>query len=842
MDTNENKILGLSNAEVQERIASGKVNGDQNVKTKSVAQILRTNIVTFFNLLFVVISVIMLFFVPKNFDGLMNFGFLLVVVANLFMGIFQELKAKRTIDKLSLLSAPKVVAIRNGEKVNIALKDIVLDDYIELASGSQICADAVVVEGALEVNESLITGESDPVTKEVGDELLSGSFVISGTAISKVIHVGQENYATKITMGAKKLKAQNSEIANSLMKFIKIMSFIIVPLGIALFCVKYFAQQNELNDTVLTVMGTLIGMIPSGLVALTSAVFCVSVVKLSRHNALAQDLYCSEILARVDVLCLDKTGTITEGKMEVTEIVEKGATKEEITLALTSLVRNIGDTNPTALAICDYTEKVKDYQTATSIVPFSSARKYSGINLENSSYLMGATEFIFRDMSDELREEIEGYSARGMRVIAVAKGSAPMVDNALPEGLELMGLVLIADKIRAEAKDTLNFFREQGVTIKIISGDNPVTVKSVASRAGLEDADNYIDASTLTTEEMVYEAAEKYTIFGRVSPDQKLMLVKALKQKGHTVGMTGDGVNDVLALREADCSIAVASGSDASKNVSKLVLLDNNFASMPKVVAEGRRCINNLQRSASLFLIKTLYNCAFAFIFMILSASLPFVPKNLTLVGYITIGPPAFILALEPNREIVKGRFMPTVIRNALPCSIAIVIAVLTVYLSAPALSLTATQISVACVIVTVAIGLSFIIKLCVPFTKLRVVLVIVLAVVFVACFFTNITRSAFGLCGAECCSIENSGCICESGKLVFGLCHGYNLNMIILALPVAVGGIGVFIGLYFAIKHIPQKWIDAITTKTNKIKRKVNDTIAPVTDKVKAVFKIKKA
>lgn len=794
----DNLILGLTNAEVQERVKAGKINGDQNVKTKSVPQILRTNIVTFFNLLFVAISVILLFFVPKNLSGFSNFGFLVVVVVNLFIGIFQELKAKRTIDKLSLLSAPKVTAIRNGEKVNIALKDIVLDDYIELGAGSQICADAVVVQGSIEVNESLITGESDPVTKEVGDELLSGSFVISGTAVSKVIHVGQDNYATKITANAKKLKAQNSEIATSLMKFIKIMSVILVPLGVALFSVKYFAQKNQLNDTVLTVMGTLIGMIPSGLVALTSAVFCVSVVRLSRHNALAQDLYCSEILARVDVLCLDKTGTITEGKMEVTEIIEKGASEEEIKLMLASLVNNIGDANPTALAISDYTENITDYEKAVSVVPFSSARKYSGINLEDGSLLMGAAEFIFKDMSAELKEEIEGYSANGMRVIAVAKGNSQMVDNALPEGLELMGLILIADKIRAEAKDTLRFFKEQGVTIKIISGDNPVTVKSVAARAGLQEAESYVDASTLVTEEMVYEAAEKYTVFGRVSPDQKLMLVKALKSKGHVVGMTGDGVNDVLALRESDCSIAVASGSDASKNVSKLVLLDNNFASMPKVVAEGRRCINNLQRSAALFLIKTLYNCAFAFIFMILSADLPFLPKNLTLVGYITIGPPAFILALEPNREIVKGRFMPTVIRNALPCSIAVVVSVLIVYLAAPALNLTAEQISTVCVICTVAIGLAFIVKLCIPFTKLRIALIAVLACFFVACFFVPFART------------------------MFGLANDYNLDMLIIAAPVSVGGIGVFVGLYFALKYIPQAWIDKIASVNNRIKTKL--------------------
>ncbi len=788
--------MGLTNEEVNSRIAEGKVNGDQNVKTKSIPQILRTNIVTFFNLLFVIISIILLLVNAS----LSNFGFLVVVVANLFIGIFQELKAKRTIDKLSLLSAPKVTAIRNGEKVNIVLKDIVLDDCIELSSGSQICADAVVVEGTLEVNESLITGESDAITKEVGDELKSGSFVISGSALTKVVHVGQDNYATKITMGAKKLKPQNSEIATSLMKFIKIMSLIIVPLGVALFCVKYFLQDTNtsLSETVITVMGTLIGMIPSGLVALTSAVFCVSVVRLSKHNALAQDLYCSEILARVDVLCLDKTGTITEGKMEVMELVEKSGDKNAITYALASLVKNIGDTNPTANAIADFTDDVVDYEKALSIVPFSSARKYSGINLENSSLIMGATEFIFKDMDVALKEEIEGYSSKGMRVIAVAKGSTPMIENALPENVELLGLVLITDKIRAEAKDTLNFFREQGVSIKIISGDNPVTVKSVAARAGLEDADSYVDASTLTTEEMVYEAAEKYTIFGRVSPDQKLMLVKALKQKGHTVGMTGDGVNDVLALREADCSIAVASGSDASKNVSKLVLLDNNFASMPKVVAEGRRCINNLQRSAALFLIKTLYNCAFALIFMILSAPLPFTPSNLTLVGYITIAPPAFILALEPNKEIVKGRFMPTVIKNALPCSIAIVLAVLTIYLASPSLNLTNDQISTVAVISTVAIGLAFIVKLCIPFTKLRVALVVVLALFFSACFLFNFSRE------------------------MFALTSNYHINMLILAAPVSVCGIGIFIGLIFAVKKIPQSFFDKISAFTSNVSNKI--------------------
>lgn len=762
--------VGLTSAEVAERVKAGKVNGEQNVKTKSVGRIIFTNTVTFFNIIFVVISIILAFFVPKGIEGLTNYGFLVVVVVNMFIGIFQELKAKRTIDKLSLLSAPKVVAIRDGTEVNIALKDIVTDDVIALSSGSQICADAVVVSGSLEVNEALITGESDPIKKEVGDTVLSGSYVISGNAMSKVIHVGAENYAAKITLGAKKEKARVSEIANSLGKFIKVMSFIIVPIGVALFCVKYFLQQNELAPTVVTVLGTVIGMIPSGLVALTSAVFCVSVVRLARRNTLAQDLYCSETLARVDVLCLDKTGTITEGKMEVAEVVAKGASEAEIAAYLKSLTLSICDTNPTAEAVRDYTSGViGEVAVSTDVVPFSSARKWSGANFDGYSLLMGASEFLFGDLPTELKAEIEGHSADGMRVIAVAKSKTPIVDDALPEGLTLEGLILITDKIRKEAPDTLRYFAEQGVAIKIISGDNPVTVKSVAQRAGLENAGSYIDARELRTEEDIEDAVEKYTVFGRVTPDQKLAIVKALKKKGHTVGMTGDGVNDVLALREADCSIAVACGSDASKNVSKLVLLDNNFASMPKVVAEGRRCINNLQRSASLFLIKTLYNCCFAVLFMILSADLPFEPKNLTFVGYITIGPPAFILALEPNNEIVKGRFMPTVIRRAVPAALTVVLAVLAVYLAAPAVDVTAEQLSTVAVIVTICAGLMFLVKICIPFTKIRIAMFAVLIAFAVACFLIPFARD------------------------MFGLTSEYNMDMLLLAGPTVVGSAIVF-------------------------------------------------
>lgn len=773
-------ISGLTSEEVKTRIAEKKVNGDVNVKTKSVAQILRTNIFTFFNILFAVIGVIMAFFITHDLAGLANYGYLLVAIVNCLIGIVQELMAKRTIDKLSLLSAPKVIAMRDGAEKEIMLKDIVLDDVIKLSAGDQICADSVIIDGKLEVNESLITGESDPVAKSEGEELKSGSFVISGTAYVRVIHIGKDNYAAKITESAKKLKAQNSEIYRSLMKVIKFMSVIIVPIGIALFCVKYFAHgADELNATVLTVLGTLIGMIPSGLVALTSAVFCVSVLRLARHHALAQDLYCTEALARVDVLCLDKTGTITEGCMEVTGIVPKAADADETMRLMKRLTANIGDNNPTSQAIAAYTEKTECDLEAEEIIPFSSARKWSGANFNDGALVMGAAEFVFGKLKKSLVKEIEEYSALGLRVLVIARSPSRITEEKLPKNMELAAIILIADKIRESAPATLAYFDEQGVEIKIISGDNPVTVMSVAKRAGVKNAERYVDATTLVTENDIYEASEKYTVFGRVTPDQKLMLVKALKAHGHVVGMTGDGINDVMALRESDCSIAVASGSDASKNVSKLVLLDSDFSSLPKVVAEGRRCINNLQRSASLFLIKTVYSTLFALIFMILASDLPFLPKNLTLIGYITIGPPAFVLALEPNKERVKGKFLSTVLRNSLPVALTIVIAVVTVSLCARLLDISQSQLSTVAVIVTVAVGYLFLIKLCVPFSWIRIVMLVLLLALFVFSFLTPVTRA------------------------FFGLCNEYNADMFILAGPVIAGSVIIFIGLHHLFKHV---------------------------------------
>ena len=770
---------GLTSEEVQTRVREGKVNGDQNVKTKSIAEIIRTNTISFFNVLFVSLAILMLFFVPKDLSGLSNLGFVGVVFINVLIGIIQEIRAKKTIDQLSLISAPKVRAVRDEEEVEIALKDIVLDEVILLSAGNQICADSVVIDGKVEVNESQITGEPDAVPKTEGEEVLSGSYVVSGNAIVRVTRVGTDNYAAKISAGAKYIKKPNSEILISLTRFIRLMAFLIVPLGLALVLVKYFAQHNELNSTVVTVIGTMVGMIPSGLVALTSAVFCVSIVRLSQHKTLAQDLYCTETLARVNTLCLDKTGTLTEGIMEVRRL-ETQMGQQDFKQILKNLVAATGDENPTANAIRDFTADMDVDLSPIDIIPFSSIRKWSGANFEGRAYAMGAAEFMFPEPPSEVLSAVGKLSEEG-RVITVTI-SDPIVEEKLPEQILVLGYVIISDKIRQEAPDTLKFFADQGVDLKIISGDNPLTVKTIAERCGFPNADSYVDLSTLRDEESVRYAATKYSIFGRVTPDQKLLLVKSLKAAGRTVAMTGDGVNDVLALREADCSIAMASGSDAAKNVSQLVLLDSNFASMPRVVSEGRRSINNLQRSASLYLVKTVYNLLFSIIFLILSADLPFEPKHLTLIGGITIGIPSFILALEPNNDLIKGSFIDKVVLRAVPAGLTVTICVVAATLGARLTPLNAEQVSTVSLIITTFIGFLFLIRICIPFNKVRLILVLGLAGAFIASFFADFGFFSF--------------------PVFFGLTGDWAIEMLYLIAPLCGAAVVIFLLLDWVFKR----------------------------------------
>lgn len=734
-------VAGLTAAEVEERVKEGKVNGEQTVRTKSVVQILRSNILTFFNFIFVVLAVLLAGFVPDGMDGIGNFGFLILIVFNTLVGIFQELRAKRTIDKLALLSAPKALVIRDGEPEEIPIEEIVLDDITELSAGRQVCADGVIVEGSCEVNESLVTGEPDAISKSVGDKVVSGSFVVSGKAKCRVEHIGAENFVMKISSGAKYFKKPTSEIWRSLMLIVKVMSLVIVPVGIALFCSKFFRDTSSLDDTVVTTIGSVIGMIPSGLVALASTVFCVSVIRLSRKKTLAQDLYCVETLARVDVLCLDKTGTITEGSMEVSGIAPReGLAEDDFKRMLKDTVTATGDDNATATAIKTFLGDADEAREAESFVPFSSDRKWSGARIDGVTYALGAVEFTLGHGDDEIHRIAAEKADEGYRVLALVSSKEDFNDNKLPDKVTFEGFIYITDKIRDEAPDTLRFFREQGVDVKVISGDNPATVRAVAKRAGLAKCDEIIDMSTLTTEEEVQEAATKYTVFGRVLPDQKLTLVKALKAAGHTVAMTGDGVNDVLALKEADCSVAMASGSDAAKNVSSLVLLDSNFASMPHIVAEGRRSINNLERSAALYIMKTVYNVLLALLFMFVNEPLPFEPKNLTLIGGVTIGMPSIVLALEPNNDLVTGRFLTKVLCYAVPGGIVVMLGAAAVMIAGRYfIDVSPDQIRTMYCLVTTFVGLVYLFRVSLPPTFIHIALCLLMVGIYVGCYVTEI-------------------------------------------------------------------------------------------------------
>lgn len=660
IDKNKKIDIGLTKEEVEERIKENKVNYDTSLPTKSIKTIVRENIFTLFNLINILLGVAV--FCVGSYKNLL---FLIVIFCNTAISIIQEINSKKAVDKLSILAQAKVNCIRDGEKQEIGINSIVLDDLLMLETGNQIVADSIILEGEVEVNESFITGESDVIYKRKGDTLLSGSFVVSGKCKAEVIHIGDENYTSKISSGAKYVKKVNSEIMKSLNGIIKIVSIAIVPIGILLFFNQLGLTENSFKNAVVNTVAAIIGMIPEGLVLLTSTVLAVSVIRLSKRKVLVQELYCIETLARVDTLCLDKTGTITEGRMEVNDIIEITKSKEELEEILSEIASASDDNNSTIEAIRTKYKNKQKWKVINKI-PFSSQKKWSGVCFKDKgSYIIGAPEFVLREKYDEYKERIEKYS-NDYRVIIVANSEGDFIEKELPDKLEVLGFVLISDVIRKEASKTLKYFKEQGVNIKIISGDNPITVSKIAKRAGVENSEKYINMQEIKTKEQLEKAAKEYTIFGRVTPVQKKELVQALKKEGHTVAMTGDGVNDVLALKEADCSIAMASGSDATRNVAELVLLDSNFASMPEIVLEGRRTINNIERSATLFLVKTIYASILAIIFLFVNMPYPFMPIQLTLISTVTIGIPSFVLALEPNKERIKGKFLRNVISRAL--------------------------------------------------------------------------------------------------------------------------------------------------------------------------------
>ncbi|MBQ7521662.1 MAG: cation-translocating P-type ATPase [Clostridia bacterium] len=706
---------GLSEQEVRKRLENGQYNKADNFETKSFLQILKDNVCTLFNAmnLFLAIAVI-------SVGSYKNIMFMMVVIINALIGTIQELRAKRTIEKLSIVGKQKIKVLRDGKIIEVDTEELVLDDIFFLENGNQVPTDCVVIEGSCEVNESLLTGESDAVFKNPSDKLISGSFIVSGKCKVQAEKVGGDNYASHIFKGARYVKKVNSQIMQSLNLIIKTMSIVILPVGTLLFLRQYFVS-NDIRQSVIGSVGALIGMIPEGLILLTSTVLAVGVIRLSKQKVLTQEMLCIETLARVDVLCLDKTGTITEGCMEVSKIIPtNNSTPEQLEKALYALGQCSQDNNPTINAI---REKFSGNTTLTpqNIMPFSSEKKWSGIYFgeDIGTYLIGAEEFLLGGKNSEI-QKIIGDIPKGYRVITVAYSENNFQERNLPENVVPLGIVVLRDKIRKEAKATLEYFDKQGVTIKVISGDNPETVSAVAEQAGVKNYDKVVDATTLQTEEDIFDAVEKYTVFGRVTPKQKLQMVKALQKHSHTVAMTGDGVNDVLALKEADCSIAMASGSESARCVAQLVLLDSNFASMPKVLAEGRRSINNIQRSASLFLVKTIFSTILAVIFVFWGQQYPFSPIQMTLVNAFCIGFPSFVLALEPNEDMVKGNFLMNILNKAVPGGITVVFAVVMVKILEIFCQFDAEFSSTLAVSLTAFTGLMVIFKTSLPFNLIR--------------------------------------------------------------------------------------------------------------------------
>ena len=734
----QTKLCGLSAEEVQERIEKGQVNLASTVKTKSVGRIFRDNICTLFNLINVLLFVMLI--LVGSYKNLLFIG---VVLTNTVIGIVQEIRSKRIVDSLTILTDSKVTVVRDGERLALAKERLVLDDIILLSRGAQVPADCIVIEGECMANESLLTGESDRIAKRPGDELLSGSFLSGGQCVCRVIRVGSQSYAAMINAEAKYIKKNNSQILRSFQTIIRVCTMVIFPLGGLLFASKYLWHGMEMKPAVESTVGALVGMIPGGMILLTSTVLAVSVIRLAQKKVLVNEMHCIETLARVDVICLDKTGTLTAEKMRVTRVIPFDASTDEIQTALASLANASGDRNPTMQAIFAYTGGTAPLE-CTKAVPFSSETKRSGGTFENGrTYCIGAAEFLFSDkeLYKEVFDTISGVEDV-VRFLVLAESDQPISGENIPDDLRPMALVLIKDELRENVEDTVRYFTEEGVALKVISGDSVKTVRDIALSAGIPNAENAVDMTTVTDEAALAEAADKCTVFGRVTPAQKKQLILALKAQGHKVAMTGDGVNDVLALKEADCSVAMISGSEAARNVSQLVLINNDFACMPHVVAEGRRTINNIERSSSLYLVKTIYSILLAVFFLFLHHAYPFQPIQLTLIGSLTVGFPSFVLALQPNRNIVQGNFTYNILMRAAPAALCIALSIALSTLMSGVLGITGAQLSTIAVYMTALICLMLIVRLSIPLNALRITMLclsvagMLIAVIFFPGFF----------------------------------------------------------------------------------------------------------
>lgn len=734
---------GLSAEQVKRRFAQGENNYKVESSTLSVSEIVRSNVCTYFNLVFAVIAVL-LAIVGAWSDML----FLPIIVANTCIGIIQEVHSKKVLDKLSILNAPHTVVIRDGKRQEIPADQLVLDDIVEFSAGSQIPADAKVVSGELQVNESLITGESDEIEKREGDSLLSGSFVVSGKACARLEKVGKDSYISKLTLQAtKSKKGEQSEMIRSLNYLIMVMGIIIIPIGIALFVQSFIYNEGTFHDSITGMVAAIIGMIPEGLYLLTSVALAVSSVRLAQKKVLIHDMKCIETLARVNVLCVDKTGTITEPGMHVYDFsVLDGADQLEISQLLADFVAAQEKDNATMEALKAHFSNGSGMR-AREVYSFSSETKYSGAVMnDGKSYVIGAPEFVLRGQFAQYQEQIAIYSSKGYRVLVFAQYEGTLDRKPLTEPVLPLCFVMLANPIRKGAKETFTYFAENDVDIKVISGDNPLTVSVIAAEAGIVGAERFVDASTLKEKEDYYRAVEEYTVFGRVTPSQKRMLVQALKEHKKTVAMTGDGVNDVLALKDADCSVAMASGSEAASNVAQLVLLDSDFSRMPSVVAEGRRVVNNIERTAALYIVKNIFSMLLAIFSVILMLDYPLEPSQVSLISMFTIGIPSFVLALEPNKELIRGHFLTNVLVRALPAGLTDFIVVSGLVIFCREFQVDLDCLSTSCTILVAIVGFMILHRIARPMNTGHIVMLVGVIAGWILCMLFG--GSFFGITG----------------------------------------------------------------------------------------------
>lgn len=710
---------GLTAQQVQEHRMHGWTNQPVDPPSKTTKEIIQENVFTYFNLIFLVLAVLLCLV-----GSFRDLTFLPVIVLNTLIGIIQETRAKKVLDNLTMLNAPHAMVIRDGKKSQINAEDLVVDDIVIFEAGNQVCADAEVCAGEVQVNESLLTGESDEITKRKGDQLMSGSFIVSGQCHARLDKVGADSYISRLTLEAKAMQnTEQSEMIRSLDKLVKWVGVAIIPIGIILFIQAFVFQGEGFRSSVTSMIAAVIGMIPEGLYLLASVALAVSSIRLAQKKVLLHDMKCIETLARVNVLCVDKTGTITENTMEVQDVIPTKEYEEGKMCPLSELLGDFtaaqSSDNITMEAMKRYF-KIASGKKAVAKTGFSSASKYSSVTFEEASYVLGAPEFVLKEQYENYEEAISAHASKGARVLVFGTAKEEPDGKPLKEAVTPLAYVLLANPIRQEAKETFTYFAEQGVEVKVISGDNPLTVSEVAKEAGIAGAERYVDASTLHTEEEMRAAVLNNAVFGRVTPNQKRKFVQILKEEGKTVAMTGDGVNDVLALKDADCSIAMASGSDAAAQASQLVLLESDFSCMPEVVLEGRRVVNNIQRSASLFLVKNIFSFLLSLVSFVFMFTYPLEPSQISLISMFTIGVPAFFLALEPNKNIIKGHFLTNVFLKALPAALTDVLAVGALVIFGRTFGVSSADISTAATMLLSIVGFMILYTISAPMNVLR--------------------------------------------------------------------------------------------------------------------------